>query len=87
MNRILKAVVLSLSALLVVAFLAMVFLCVPMGNKDAVLPMIALYATGIATAGVFLVGGAFSLFYRFWRLTRVGHKYYDNRNSIDKVDK
>ena len=57
------------------------------GAKNAVLPMIALYATGIATAGVFLVGGAVSLFYRFWRLTRVGHKYYDNRNSIDKVDK
>ena len=87
MSKLVKILVLSLAVLLAVTFLTMLFLSVPMGNKDAVLPIVVLYVTGLVTAGLSFVGAGLFAFYRFRELTAAGRKYYDNRNSIDRVDK
>ena len=87
MSKGVKITILIVAALLAALFITMLFLCVPMGSKPVVLPITAFYLTGLVVAVISFVGGALSLFYRFRRLTRAGRKYYDNRNSIDKVDK
>ena len=87
MSKAMKIIVICVVALIGVTFLTMLFLCVPMGNKKAVLPITDFYLTGIVTASLSLVGAGLFAFYRVRELTRAGRKYYDNSNSIDKVDK
>ena len=80
MNKRVKVILLSVTAFLVTLFLLTLLLSLPIGPNGGVLPITALYVTGIVVASLFLAGAIFSLVYRYRRLTGGGEKYYDNGN-------
>lgn len=57
-----KILLLSAAAVLIAAFLAVLFLSMPLGGQVAVLSVTVFYAVGGSVAGVFLVAGALLLF-------------------------
>ena len=84
MSKALKVIILSAAAILLALFVAMLFLAVPMGDKGAVLPILAFYITAIAEAGVLLLAGTVCVICRIRGLTSRGSKYYDNKNILEK---
>ncbi len=79
MSKRLFVIVLSVAAALLALFVTMVFLSLPLGAAGSVLPVLALYVTGIVVAAAFLFAGAF-FFLRCRRgLTKKAKRVYDNK--------
>ena len=83
MSKRMKIIVLSVAAVLALLFVVMLFLALPIEGKGSVVPLLAFYVTGGATAFAFLAGAIFSFICRFRGLTRKANKVYDNTNTSD----
>ena len=85
MNKTWKLIAAVSSAALFVLFVVMALLSLPIGKSGGVLPILALYVTGIVVGAAFLIAGVFLLIRRARGLTGKGKRYYDNKIQGGKV--
>ena len=86
MSKRLFVILLSAGAALLALFVTMLLLSLPLGAKGSVLPVLALYVTGMVVAAIFLFAGVFFFLHRGRGLTRKAKRVYDNKIKENKEE-